>query len=88
MKQGVVQSEDAILFEVKELVDAPSEVLGITLHTAFLGAKDDNGDAELLLKKMAEKGQGSFFNFTTAEEIDFSLFDFEVKRLPQITVII
>jgi hypothetical protein len=83
MPGGVLQSTESILFEVEELMDVPEEALGITLHTAFLGAQDDEQrpEAEALLKKMAEAGHGTYFSFEKGEEIDFSIFDFEVKRL-------
>lgn len=83
MQGGTIQSTDSILFEVDQMMAVPSDVTGITLHTAFLGAQDDaqRPEAEVLLKKMAHAGHGAYFSFTSSEEIDFSVFDFEIKRL-------
>jgi len=83
MPGGILQSADDILFEVSQLMDVPKEAMGITLYTAFLGAADDaeRPQAEVLLKQMAEVGQGSYFSFERGEDLDFSIFDFKIKRL-------
>ncbi len=83
MQGGTIQSTDSILFEAEQMMAVPPDVTGITLHTAFLGAQDDElrPEAEVLLKKMAHTGHGAYFSFTSSDEIDFSVFDFEIKRL-------
>ena len=86
MPGGVLQSTDSILFQVDQLMSIPKEASGITLHTAFLGASDDalRPDAEVLLKRMAVKGHGTYFSFTSGDQIDFNVFDFQIKRLFEI----
>ncbi len=83
MPGGVLQDTDQILWRVEQLVDVPAEAAGLTLHTAFLGASNDEQRpaAELLLSKMAEVGGGSYTSFEAGEEIDFTVFSFAVKRL-------
>jgi hypothetical protein len=82
MPGGVVQNKDQIDFRVRELVDVPPEAAGLTLHTAFLGAKDDAArpKAERVLSLMAARGGGVFTSFETGADIDFSVFDFVVTR--------
>lgn len=84
--RGAEQTTDEIVFKVERLLDVPEPALGLTLHTAFLGAEED-GDptrrlkAMTLLQMMAVEGKGFFTNFESGEDIDFSLFKFEIKRL-------
>ncbi len=83
MPRGIIQSGDSILAEVDLMIQEAASARGITMHTAFLGAKSDTERpvAELLLKKMAEKAKGLYFSFEQGDQIDFRIFDFEVKRL-------
>jgi hypothetical protein len=82
MPGGVLQDTDSILFQVRQLADVPPEAAGLTLYTAFLGASDDaqRPAAEDLLQQMAETGHGTYTSFEKGEDIDFSVFNFEVKR--------
>lgn len=82
VRGGQIQSETQILFMVDQLVHVPEPALGATLHTAFVGTQDDaqRAQAETLLKQMAATGQGIFFSFENGDEIDFSLFDFQIRR--------
>lgn len=82
MPGGILQPTDQILFRVRELVDVPPEAAGLTLYTAFLGASDDalRPAAEDLLQQMAAEGGGTYASFESGEDIDFSIFDFQVKR--------
>jgi hypothetical protein len=85
VRGGVVLSDDAILFAVRELLDVPAPALGATLHTAFLGAQDGEAaivrlQAESLLQRMAEEGKGLFHNFENGDAIDFTLFNFDILR--------
>lgn len=78
------QDTPSILFKVNRLVTIRSDaILGITLHTAFLGGMDATTEdaAKTLLEQMAAEGRGSFFNFSNGDDIDFRLFEFEIKRL-------
>ncbi|MFC1609613.1 VWA domain-containing protein [Myxococcota bacterium] len=83
MPDGSTQDSQTILWEVEDLMDLPDEAMGITLHTAFLGAATDTQrpEAEALLGKIARDGQGSYFSFESGDEIDFRMFEFEIKRI-------
>jgi hypothetical protein len=80
----MIQNSDTILAEEELLMMVPPDTAaGITLDTAFLSPADDmdRPAAELLLTKMATVGKGTFISFTNGDQIDFKLFDFEIKRL-------
>ncbi|MBK8012768.1 MAG: VWA domain-containing protein [Deltaproteobacteria bacterium] len=86
MPGGTLQEANDILWRVEDLVKQAKAyttiVSGITLHTAFLGASDDaqRPDAVALLSRMAQIGGGSFSDFESGDQIDFTLFNFEVTR--------
>lgn len=82
MPEGKLQTSDEIELALDVLTDIPTVASGLTLHTAFLGAANDaqRPNAELLLKHMAQVGNGSYTSFERGDQIDFSAFDFKVVR--------